>query len=66
MESLGAQEKARWLRALAALPEDLGSISSICMAAYNCKFNHMGALRLSSGPCGGQTYIQAKHPYIEK
>jgi hypothetical protein len=31
-----AKEMAEWLRALAALPEDLGLIPSTHMVAYNC------------------------------
>jgi hypothetical protein len=33
---LGAEEMAQQLRALAALPEDLGSIPSTHMVAHNC------------------------------
>jgi len=32
----GARAMAQWLRALTALPEDLGSIPSNDMAAHNC------------------------------
>jgi hypothetical protein len=32
----GAVEMASWVRALAALAEDLGSIPSTNMAVYNC------------------------------
>ena len=35
-ELYGAGEMAQWLRALAALPEDLGSNPSTHMAAHNC------------------------------
>jgi hypothetical protein len=33
---MGAGEEAQWLRALAAFPEDPGSIPSAHMAAHNC------------------------------
>jgi hypothetical protein len=32
----GAEEMAQWLRQLTALPEDLGSMPSIHVAAHNC------------------------------
>jgi hypothetical protein len=32
----GAEETAQWLRMLAPLPEDSGSIPSTDMAAHNC------------------------------
>ena len=32
----GAGQMAQWLRALPALPEDLGSIPSTHVAAHNC------------------------------
>jgi hypothetical protein len=36
MEGLEAGEMAQWLRALAALPEDPGSIPSTHMTAHTC------------------------------
>jgi hypothetical protein len=51
---MGAGEMAQWLRALAAFPEDLDSISSIHRAAYNCDSSSRGLDII-------QTYVQAKH-----
>jgi hypothetical protein len=38
----GAGEMVQWSRALAALPEDLGSIPSTHMAAHNCNSSSRG------------------------
>jgi hypothetical protein len=37
----GAGEMDQWLKALAALPEDLGSIPSTHVAAYNSSFGNL-------------------------
>ena len=50
-------EMAQWLRALAGLPKDPGSILSTHMAAYNCNSSSRGSYTLT------QIYIQAKHQY---
>jgi hypothetical protein len=34
--SSGAGEMAQWFRALAVLPEDLGSVPNICVAVHSC------------------------------
>jgi hypothetical protein len=44
-------ETAQWLRALAALPEDLGSIPSTHTAAHNClELQFQGSLTSSPLP----------------
>lgn len=35
LKAAGAEEIAQWLRALAVLPKDAGSIPSLYMAAHN-------------------------------
>lgn len=35
---VGAGEMAQWLKVLAVLPEEPGSISSIHIAAHNCMY----------------------------
>jgi hypothetical protein len=58
-EKIGAGEMAQWLRALAALPDDWGSIPSSHMAIYNYPYsNSRGSDTLA------QTNIQAKHESI--
>ena len=50
---------AQWLRALAALPEDLGSTPSNHMVAHNClSLDLMPSSRV-------QEHMEAKHSYIE-
>ena len=55
---MGAAEMAHLLRALAALPEDLGSIPSTNMTAHTCNWSY----RLREGPDAlTQTYMQAEY-----
>lgn len=52
---------SQWLRTLAILSEDPGSIPSIYMVAYRGANSHLWAL-----PTPGTQYMQVKQPYTQK
>ena len=64
---------AQLLRALAALAEDRGSVSSAYMVAHNCLPFHFQGLQHpfltsmdTNNTHGTHTYMQAKHPLHTK
>ena len=60
---MGPREMVQWLRALAVLPEDPGSIPSTHMVA-----NKLSVTLPPHGHCmcviSAQTYMYKKYPYI--
>lgn len=55
----GAREKVLWLRALATLPEDLGSVSHNPLNSDSTLLQLLCVLH----PHGVQAQVQAKHSY---
>ena len=53
---VGAGEMAQWLRALAALSEDPGSIPNTHTADHNCGDSNSMEINTPT-----QTYVQTKH-----